>query len=279
MGSRLRQRAVCVLIVSTLLVLCGARRASAELGSTGAVTVGLGISAGLQPDNRGCDTAGRGDNPLKGRPAYGSKSANYPNQWIRSTLTVKLPQKPESVQVRFRQGTGSGFVDSPGWNIDAVTLTGATSKPFWGYVAHADQCDPDGPTADAGAPKTLLARTIGVLEGSGTSPQNLPLSFSWSQATGPDVPMRDQYTSKLSFDTPDTQETKVLTFVLRANDGSRLSPASKVDVTVLRNDPPVERFSVGGGCAQSGTSPAGALGATLLGILGVAATRRRRARR
>ena len=226
--------------------------------------------------NSKLDTAGRGDNPLKGRPAYGSKSPNYPKQWVRSTLTIKLPEKPESVQVRFRQGTGSGFVDSPGWDIDAVTLTGATSKPFWGYVAHADQCDPEGPTANAGAPKTLLARTIGILEGSGTSPQGLPLSFAWSQATGPDVPLREQFTPKLSFDTPDTQETKVLTFVLRTNDGSRLSPASKVDVTVLRNDPPVERFSIGGGCAQSGASPASAMGATLLGILGVAAARRRR---
>ncbi len=227
--------------------------------------------------NAKLDTAGRGDNPIKGRAAYGGKSAGYPDAWVTSTAEVKLPSKPESVQVRFRQGTGSGFTASPGWEIDTVEIKGATSKPFWGYVPHGDHCDPQGPTADAGPPKTLKARTIGTLTGTGTHPTNLPINFTWAQVAGPPAVLRNQFTPTLSFDTPDTQETKVVTFVLRTNDGARLSPASKVDVTVVRNDPVVERFEIGGGCSSSpARAPGGAAGAAAFGAFAWLAARRRR---
>ena len=41
-----------------LLGLLAPSIARAELGSTGSVTFGLGVSAGFQPDSRSCDTAG-----------------------------------------------------------------------------------------------------------------------------------------------------------------------------------------------------------------------------
>lgn len=41
-----------------LALLFVASKAHAELGSTGALSVGIGISAGFQTDSRGCDTAG-----------------------------------------------------------------------------------------------------------------------------------------------------------------------------------------------------------------------------
>ncbi len=56
MASSLRKFAVVKLACAIALVSLG--DAQAELGSTGAVTVGLGVSAGFQLDSRTCDTAG-----------------------------------------------------------------------------------------------------------------------------------------------------------------------------------------------------------------------------
>jgi hypothetical protein len=56
MGSLHFPRAVGVAIV-LLGVLLGAP-ARAELGSTGAVTLGVAVAAGIQPDKRACETAG-----------------------------------------------------------------------------------------------------------------------------------------------------------------------------------------------------------------------------
>jgi MYXO-CTERM domain-containing protein len=233
------------------------------------------ISEVAKPDyNTKIDTGGFGDNPLKGRPAYGNKSPGYPAQWVTSSLDVTLPSKPDQVQIRFRAGSGTGFAGAPGWEIDDIALLGISSKPFWGYLPHADACDPDGPTADAGQPKTVLARTLATLQGSGTHPKGLPINFVWSQAGGQPVELRGPATPTVSFDAPDTRENKTLTFVLRTNDGARLSPASKVDVTVVRNGPPVEQFSIGGGCSQSPSSAGWA--APLLGALAFLVARRRK---
>jgi len=45
-------------VLAVAAFLLGSGFARAELGSTGAVSVGLAVSAGIQPDSRGCETAG-----------------------------------------------------------------------------------------------------------------------------------------------------------------------------------------------------------------------------
>jgi hypothetical protein len=54
MGSLRSQ--IAALVIAAVLPI--AAPAHAELGTTGALTVGLSVSAGIQPDGRGCDTAG-----------------------------------------------------------------------------------------------------------------------------------------------------------------------------------------------------------------------------
>ncbi len=180
---------------------------------------------------------GRGDNPLKTRNAYGMTSAGYPTEWVTSKIDVSLPAPPESVMVRFRVGTGAGFTGADGWFVDDIEIGGATSKPFYGFVPHADACDPNGPTADAGLPQTVRALAPVSLAGSATHPADAALSYVWTQAAGPVVALRGADTATPGFEAPEVATPTVLTFVLRANDGKLVSPASRVDVTVLPSDP------------------------------------------
>jgi large repetitive protein len=228
---------------------------------------------------------GRGDNVLKGRRAYGNKSAGYPDSWVTSRIKVNVKEHPETVTLRFFHASGTGFSGQPGWEIDDIELLGISSTPFFSFVAHADLCDPKGPTVSAGPPMFVRAKTPVVIEGSGTHPTEQLLTFVWTQVEGPPVQLVTDGSPKLTFEAPDALVDPVkLTFALRAHDGKLLSPASLVDVTVVPVD--ATRLEAGGGgCSTSKRIPPRtavsslAPGALLLGLLVLGALVRRRARR
>ena len=225
----------------------------------------------------------RGDNILRGRRAYANKSPGYPDQWVSSRIKVDLKTKPESVQVRFFHASGTGFSGAPGWEIDMVELIGASSTPFWSFVAHADQCDPKGPSVSAGEAITVKSKQAGIpLDAAGTHPEELPLTYTWTQVEGPAVSLVSDGAARVTFDAPDVgKETVKLSFEVRADDGTRLSPLSRVDVTVVPADP-IRFEASGGGCTSvakapraGGAWPAAGLLALSLAALGVRRRRRR----
>lgn len=227
----------------------------------------------------------RGDNVLKGRRAYGNVSKGYPAQWVASRIKVDLKVHPEAVAIRFLHANGTGFSGAPGWEIDAIDLGGISSKPFWSFVAHADACDEKGPTASAGEPITVKSKQAVTLTGSGTHPEDAALTFAWTQDSGPPaVGLTSDGSPRLVFEAPSVLEPTKLTFSLRANDGALLSPASRVEVTVLAAD--AIGFDVGGGgCSTSkrtaqkaGPSPF-SMTAMGLGFLAIGVLVRRRMRR
>lgn len=223
----------------------------------------------------------RGSNPLKGRKAYGKRSAGYPDKWVTTEVRVNLPAPPESVQIRFRAGSDDNTTDV-GWEIDDIELLDVTSKPFWSFIPHRDQCDPLGPKVEAGPGQTVHAKDPVTLQGSGAHPKNAPLTFFWTQTAGPTVQMRGENTATLAFDAPDTKDPVKLTFALRAHDGSLLSAASYVDVTVTNGDVTNNPGGGGGegssgcGCTATGSASSN-LGA--IALAGIAATFVRRRRR
>lgn len=225
------------------------------------------------------DGGGASDNPLRGRRAYGGVSRGYPDEWVTSRIDVTLPEHPSSVRVRFRLGAATAFMGGDGWSIDDIELIGISSTPFWGFVPHEDDCDPDGPTVFAGESQGVLAGSAVQLEGSAEHPEDEPLTFEWSQVAGSAVTLDDTGSLAPSFVAPEVTEPTTLTFALRAHDGALLSAASLVDVEV---EPLLVSLSVeGAGCgcraAAPPRSPMGAFAAASLGVL--LARRRRRASR
>ncbi len=223
------------------------------------------------------DNDAQGTNPLKGRKAFGRRSAGYPDIWQEAIIKLRIGAPAEAVQVRFRAGADDTTGDV-GWDVDDIELTDVDAKPFWSFVAQRDICDENGPKANAGAAQTVGTKAAVKLEGSATHPKNLPLSFAWTQVEGPAVVFAGQDSATLSFTAPDA-DTK-LAFVLRANDGALLSAPSRVDVLVKASGPEdVPGLSGGGcGCHTASDSTESKLGSLALGAMVVGLVRRRRAK-
>lgn len=236
---------------------------------------------GKIPYNTTLTTTGRGDNPLKGRDAFGNKSNGYPDQWIVTNVAADLGAHPEQVRIRFNFASGTGFSGAPGWEIDEIELKGINSKPFVGFVQHADNCDQKGPTVETN-PGAISAKSKQkvTLDGTGTHPFDAPLTYVWLQESGPPVTITgDGSTAKLEFVAPDVTQPTTMVFALRAHDGKLLSPAARTEVTLGVADP--TEIGAGGndcGCrvvaAPSSRSWSFGLGA--LGLVGLALIRRRR---
>lgn len=92
------------------------------------------------------------------------------------------------------------------------------------------------PVADAGAPITLAGGASAVLNGSATDLENDPLTFIWSQVSGPGATLSGVNTASLSLTAPPkAASAQALTFELVANDGITNSAPSSVTVSVPAN--------------------------------------------
>jgi MYXO-CTERM domain-containing protein len=228
--------------------------------------------------NTTLDPQSRGENPLKGRKAYGNKSGGYPDKWIVSKVDVTLPTHPDSVRIRFRAGNGDTFSSTAdGWDVDDIALGGISNTPFWSFVPQQDNCDPNGPSVNAGPGKTVHAYETVHVEGSGTHPQDKPLTFLWRQVTGPAVTLKDDASPTPTFAAPEAPNK--VAFELRAHDGALLSAASKVEFNVVPADAPPKGSDDGGcSCRTAGTSRGSAPTPWALASLAALALIRRRPR-
>lgn len=213
----------------------------------------------------------RADNALRGRAAFGNLSPGFPDAWTDERVTLTLPAaEPTEVRVRFRFGAGRGFAGTEGWSIDDVSVEGAVTNPFWGFLPHEDFCDENGPTAAASGPARVREGTLVPLLVTTTHPAGLPLFYEWAQTDGPPADATGLDTATPAFTAPDVSVATPLTFEVRANDGALLSAASRVTVTVEPTN-----YTVGGGCSSTGNA-SDAASASLLGLGTLLLARRRK---
>ena len=99
------------------------------------------------------------------------------------------------------------------------------------------------PVANAGPNQIVDEQTPVALNGTGTDADNDPLTFAWTQDSGPSVVLTGANTATPSFTAPEVppgQQYFDLVFKLIANDGFSDSVPSSITVHVVNtNDPPV----------------------------------------
>jgi alpha-tubulin suppressor-like RCC1 family protein/pimeloyl-ACP methyl ester carboxylesterase len=94
------------------------------------------------------------------------------------------------------------------------------------------------PIADAGSGQAGIEGTIVTLDGSGRRGAGEgPLSYRWSQLSGPEVTLSDPTAPTVSFTLPEVEEDQVITLQLVVNDGESDSDPDIVTVTVLDTPP------------------------------------------
>lgn len=88
------------------------------------------------------------------------------------------------------------------------------------------------PEVNAGEDQTVDGESTVMLMGSAFDEDNEPLTYLWSQISGPSVTLSSETDLETSFTAPKVSVDTVLTFQLIANDGQADSEPDTVDVTV-----------------------------------------------
>lgn len=88
------------------------------------------------------------------------------------------------------------------------------------------------PIANAGADQTVTSGALVTLDGSGSDPDGDPITFSWSQTSGPAVTLSDPTLAKPTFNAPSVTIPTTLSFNLVVNDGKVNSVPDSVIITV-----------------------------------------------
>lgn len=102
------------------------------------------------------------------------------------------------------------------------------------------------PYVSAGSDRSAYRRTTVVLTGEASDPEHAPLTYAWTQLSGPAVVLTGAGSSGVTFTTPDVEAE--LAFSVTVSDGE-LSVSDEVRVTVVNRAPVISSHSL---------SPAGA---------------------
>lgn len=96
-------------------------------------------------------------NPLSGRSAWTQVSPGYPSP-VAVTVDLGTAYAGQTIRLRFREGSDVA-VGAPGWWVDNVQVTGATSPPFIGLTAETGTCSPL--AVDDAPPSSVLLAMAG----------------------------------------------------------------------------------------------------------------------
>jgi hypothetical protein len=216
-------------------------------------------------------------NPMD-RPAFVNQSAGYP-AWVTSTADLGTGYAGKSVMLRFRVGTDPA-TGAPGWELNQLSLTGVTNKPFPTAAMQPDVCQNRAPVVTV----TPTSQSVPVghtatLQGTVSDPDGDQVTYQWVQTGGPMVAITDPTALNQSFTVPPVTENIDATFALRASDGKAQSEATAT-VTLVASGSGDQGGSGGCGCRAVPVKTRAADGLWDLTWVALAAwyCRRRRAR-
>lgn len=171
-----------------------------------------------------------GENPLRGRKAYGGQSLGYP-AFAPATADLSTAYAGKTVLLRFRIGTDLD-TGATGWDLDDLQFEGLVNTPFSSLGAHRGMCLNRVPVANAGPDQTVNERRLVTLSGSGTDPEGRPLTYEWTQTGGPLVTLSDASAPNPTFVSPKVTADTDFQFELRVRDEVNTSPPDSVTVRV-----------------------------------------------
>lgn len=158
-------------------------------------------------------------NALAGRAGFVQTSTGWPTMQP-VTVDFGTALAGQTIKIRFRIGTDAS-VGREGWMIDNVSFTGLDNTPFGELVDDATVTCPEPPVAVAGADQSVAAGATVVLDASASSdPNSDPLSFVWSQTSGPDVTLTGANAAVAEFVAPSLDHDSDLTFEVAVSDGT-----------------------------------------------------------
>ena len=174
-------------------------------------------------------SGGGATNVLKGRQGYVGQSAGWPAR-TTETLDFGTALANKSIKLRFRIGTDDAS-GAYGWEIDDITLAGATNTPFASRPAEDGVCTYS-PAVNAGADQKVKSGALVTLDGS-ADPANAggAITLVWTQTDGPAVTLSSSSATKPTFTAPVVTAQTKLTFELEVHEGPA-SAADTVDVVV-----------------------------------------------
>lgn len=107
------------------------------------------------------------------------------------------------------------------WMTGVITVLASPNQ-----VVATTNPSPILPVANAGLPQTVQSGITVALDGSNSSdPYNLPLSYSWTQTSGPKIVLSNSKIAKPTFTLSPVDSSTQLTFQLVVNDGVDSRPA------------------------------------------------------
>jgi uncharacterized protein (TIGR03382 family) len=173
-------------------------------------------------------------NPLRGKRAFVGKSAGYPS-FITETVSLGTAYANQSaLRFRFRIGADDAAA-AKGWELDDIQFQGITNLPFTSVTSDPNTCTNQAPTAMIGPNVEVPERTEVTLVGTGTDPDNDPVTVNWTQVGGPMVTLTGN-----RFVAPDVTTDTLLTFQMTVTDGRAVTLPQEQTVLVKNvNQPPV----------------------------------------
>ncbi len=94
------------------------------------------------------------------------------------------------------------------------------------------------PVTNAGADQTITGGSVVTLSGTASDMDSDPMTYQWTQTSGPTVALADATALETTFTAPVPKGT--LTFELTANDGIEVGPADAVTITIANHAPVVD---------------------------------------
>jgi len=151
------------------------------------------------------------------------------------TITAVLDSGPSDGSVTLN--SDGSFTYTPNTNFDGLDsftyhANDGTTNSNTATVSITVNGENSLPIANAGADQTVFSFMLVTLDGSGTDPDGDPITFSWTQTSGPAVTLSDPNSAKPTFRAPNVGTTTNLSFDLIVNDGTMDSVPDSVIITV-----------------------------------------------